>query len=64
METGNKPMTNSAKKEKIIASIRSRGWFTVEIYQNEAQALCNAGVIKRGEKYFLGGNCKPVWIAA
>lgn len=53
-----------AKQEKILAAIASRGWFTAEVYFNEARALREAGLIKMGDRYFTGGNRKPVWVAA
>lgn len=51
-------------KVKILAAIQSRGWFTVEIYAAAAQELEDAGLIKRSDRYFTGGNIKPVWVAA
>ena len=57
-------MTTEAKKAKILSAIESRGWFTDAIYYNEAMELKAAGLIKLGDKYFPGGNRKPVWVAA
>lgn len=57
-------MTKEAKKSKILATIEIRGWFTTEIYWNEANELKQAGLIKMGDHYFTGGNRKPVWVAA
>ena len=57
-------MTDATKTAKILNVIAARGWFTTEIYWNEAQALKAAGVIKMDSKYTTGGNIKPVWIAA
>jgi hypothetical protein len=59
-----KQMTKEAKQTKIIESIKARGWFTKEVYFNEAKDLLSAGIIKSGERYFTGGNLKPVWVAA
>ena len=49
---------------KILAAIAGRGWFTAEVYQNDAQALKSAGLIKMGERFSTGGNRKPVWVKA
>lgn len=57
-------MTNEANTAKILAVIAARGWFTTEIYWNEAQALKAAGLIQMAEKFTTGGNRKTVWIAA
>lgn len=57
-------MTTEAKNEKILAAIAARGWFTAEIFWNEANALKAAGLIKLGTRYFVGGNQKTVWVAA
>ena len=57
-------MTKQQKQEKILLSIKSRGWFTSEIYWNEANELRAAGLIKMGDRYFTGGTRKPVWVAA
>lgn len=51
-------------KDKILASIKSRGWATMEIHFSAAKELEAAGFIKRGERFFTGGNRKPVWVAA
>ena len=56
-------MTKEAKKEKILAAIAARGWFTCECYWNEAAELKAEGLIKMGDRYFTGGNRKPVWVA-
>jgi len=57
-------MTVEAKKETILASIEARGWFTTQIYYNEAAQLRDAGLVKIGTRYFVGGNEKMVWVAA
>lgn len=57
-------MTAEQKKQKILSCIAARGWFTCEIYWNEACELRNAGLIKQDFKYTTGGNLKPVWVAA
>lgn len=57
-------MNAEAKKSTILTAIASRGWFTAEIYQNEAAELCREGKIERGERFSVGGNRKPVWVAA
>jgi len=57
-------MTTEARKTKILAAIAVRGWFTAEIYQTEAAELYAAGLIKSGTRYSVGGNVKPVWVAA
>ena len=57
-------MTTADKKAKILAAIAERGWFTVEVYWNEAMELKAEGAIKMGDRYFTGGNRKSVWVAA
>jgi len=57
-------MTSQQKKDKILLSIASRGWFTSEIYLTEALELKAAGLIKSGERFSVGGNRKSVWVAA
>lgn len=57
-------MTTDQKQTKILASITSRGWFTCDVYWNEACALRDAGKIKLGERFSTGGNRKTVWVAA
>lgn len=57
-------MTIATQKEKILAAIAARGWMTTEIFWNAAQELVAEGRIKMGDKYFTGGNRKPVWVAA
>ena len=57
-------MTAEAKKETILAAIRSRGWHVLDVYLNEAKELRDAGLIKMGERYSTGGNRKLVWVAA
>lgn len=57
-------MTDATKTAKILNVIAARGWFTTEIYWNEAQALKAAGLIKMDTKYTTGGYIKLVWIAA
>jgi len=61
---GEKQMTVEQKKQKILAAIASRGWFTAECYWNEARALEAEGLIRLGDRFFTGGNRKPVWVAA
>ena len=51
-------------ENKIIAAIKSRGWFTMEVYFSIAQKLAADGIIKRGERFSTGGNRQCVWIAA
>jgi hypothetical protein len=60
---GSQQMTIEAQKTKILASIQSRGWMTTEIFWKAAKELEAAGQIKMGDKYFTGGNLKPVWVA-
>ena len=57
-------MTAEQKKEKILGSIKARGWCSAEIYWKEACDLRDAGLIKLGDRYFTGGNLKRVWVAA
>jgi len=57
-------MTAEEKKQKILAAIASRGWATVDVYWNQACELRDAGLIKLGDRFFTGGNRKPVWVAA
>jgi hypothetical protein len=57
-------MTNEAKKAKILAAIEARGWFTADIYWNEARELVASGLIKSGERFSVGGNRVTVWIKA
>lgn len=52
------------KQDKILSAIAARGWFTAEIYYNEAIELQKAGIIKTDIRYFTGGNRKTVWVAA
>lgn len=61
---GDTQMTVEQKKQKILAAIASRGWFTAECYWNEARALEAEGLIRLGDRFFTGGNRKPVWVAA
>lgn len=61
---GETQMTVEQKKQKILAAIASRGWFTAECYWNEARALEAEGLIRLGDRFFTGGNRKPVWVAA
>jgi hypothetical protein len=56
-------MSADDKKAKILAAIASRGWFTTECYWNEACELHNAGLIRLGERFSVGGNRKSVWVA-
>lgn len=57
-------MTTEAKKTKILAAIAARGWFTADIYINEAFELRAAGVIKMGSVHFSGQGFKSAWVAA
>lgn len=57
-------MTEDQKKETILASIKERGWFTAQIYYNEALKLRDAGLVRIDTRYFVGGNQKLVWVAA
>lgn len=57
-------VTAEAKKEKILASIATRGWISADIYFNEASELRASGLIKMGERFSVGGNRKSVWVAA
>jgi hypothetical protein len=57
-------MTTEQKKEKILAAISVRGWFTAECYWNEARELEKAGAIKLSERFSVGGNRKNVWVKA
>jgi hypothetical protein len=57
-------MTNEAKKQKILEVIAARGWMSVEIYFAEANELRAAGLVKLDVRYSVGGNRKPVWVAA
>lgn len=57
-------MTADQKKQKILAAIASRGWFTADIYWTQACELRDAGMIKLGDRFFTGGNRKTVWVAA
>jgi hypothetical protein len=61
---GTKQMTTTEKTNKILAAIAARGWFTAELFINEAHALRDAGIIKLGTAYSVGGNRKTVWEAA
>jgi len=51
-------------KQRILAAIAARGWFTADIYWTQACELRDAGLIKLGDRYFTGGNRKRVWVAA
>lgn len=57
-------MNTEQKKAKILAAIAARGWFTMDIYHNEASELERAGLIKMGSRYTLGGNNVFVWVGA
>lgn len=57
-------MSEQQKKDKILACIASRGWFTCDVYWNEACALRDGDQIKQAFKCTTGGNQKPVWVAA
>jgi len=59
---GDTQMTTEQKTAKILSSIATRGWFTAEIYWNEAKALEVKGLIKLSDRYVLGGNRKNVWV--
>lgn len=54
-------MNTEQKKTKILTAIKSRGWWIVGIYLNEARELRDAGFIKLDTRYFTGGNSKLVW---
>ena len=56
-------MTAEQKKQKILAAITSRGWFTTECFWNEACELQTAGFIRLSEKFSTGGNRKTIWVA-
>jgi hypothetical protein len=56
-------MTIEAQKTKILAAIAARGWQTTEIFWNAAKELEAEGKIRMGDRYFTGGNRKPVWVA-
>lgn len=57
-------MTESQKKEKILAAIAARGWHTRGVYEKQAMELYQAGVIKIGNRFSTGGNRKAVWVSA
>lgn len=57
-------MTAAAKKEKILSVIANRGWISMDLYLTEAHQLRDAGLIKAGERFSVGGNRKLVWVAA
>jgi hypothetical protein len=57
-------MTSQEKKDRIIAAIAARGWFTADLFTAEASELRDAGAIKLGERFSVGGNRKTVWVAA
>lgn len=57
-------MTKQAKQTKILSAIQARGWFTCDIYWNEAKELEAQGLIKLGTRYSTGGNLKTVWVGA
>lgn len=57
-------MTPEAKKAKIIAAIKARGWFTAELYLAEAKELRSAGAIKLETRRTSVGGIKSVWVEA
>jgi hypothetical protein len=57
-------MTSEQKKERILAAIKARGWSTADCFWKEACELRDAGLIKLGERFSVGGNRKTVWVAA
>jgi hypothetical protein len=57
-------MAHDSKKQKILAAIASRGWWTADVYWNHACELRDAGLIKLGDRFFTGGNRKTVWVTA
>lgn len=57
-------MTSDMKKQKILAAIASRGWWTADVYWSQARELEAAGLIRLGDRFFTGGNRKTVWVAA
>lgn len=57
-------MTSEQKKERILAAIKARCWSTADCFWKEACELRDAGLIKLGERFSVGGNRKTVWVAA
>lgn len=57
-------MSASDKKAKILSAIEARGWFTADVYLNEANELRADGLIRMGERFSTGGNRKAVWVSA
>lgn len=57
-------MTTEQKKAKILSVIAARGWISKNLYLAEAHELCAEGAIKSDTRYSVGGNIKPVWVAA
>ena len=55
-------MTTDQKKVAILASIASRGWSLVEVHFNAGRELEQAGLVKRADRYFTGGNRRTVWV--
>lgn len=58
-----KQTNDTHRAEKILAAIAARGWCSAEIYPGVARELLAAGKISRGNRYTVGGNQKPVWVA-
>ena len=57
-------MTTEQKKEKVLAAIAARGWFTTQCFWDEAIALRDAGLIQIAETFVTGGNRRLVWVRA
>lgn len=57
-------MTTEQKKARILAAIASRGWSLAEVYFSAGRELEQAGIVKRSDRYFTGGNRRVVWVAA
>lgn len=57
-------MSTEQKKAKILAVIEARGWCAGDLYLKEARELVKEGKITYGTRYSVGGNIKPVWVAA
>lgn len=57
-------MTTEQKKARILSAIASRGWSLAEVYFTAGRELEQAGIVKRSDRYFTGGNRRAVWVAA
>ena len=57
-------MNAEQKKEKILSAIAARGWSLAEVHFSTGKALEAEGKVKLSDRYFTGGNCKFVWVAA